>query len=268
METGLKGKTVLLSGASGGIGSEIARMFDQEGSNLILTYLADERGKKEIVQLTETLKGKFVSISADISKEEEIENIFKKGEETFGRIDILVACAGIWSKTKYIADRSLEEWNNCFKVNSTASFLLARGFFRNLRKYKGDNAAIVFFGSTAGTIGEAMHHDYAATKSAIIYGMTKSLSIEIVDFAKFGRVNCIVPGWTATPITTDMLKDKNYVNRITSTIPLNKVGKPKDQAATVVYLSSDITAGHITGEMIRVCGGMQGRLLHGDLEVK
>jgi len=263
MDTGLKGKTVLLTGASGGIGSEIARMFDKEGSKQILIYL---RGKVEIKQLEETLKGEYISISANLTKEEDIDNVFKKGESRFGRIDVLVACAGIWTDAKYITDRTLEEWNNCFQINSTASFLLARGFFRNLRKYKEDYASVVFFGSTAGILGEAMHHDYAATKAAVIYGLTKSLRIEIIDFAKYGRVNTVIPGWTTTPMAEDMLKDKQYVNKIVSTIPLRKIGKPEDSAAAVIFLASDVTAGHITGEVIPVYGGMQGRLLYGELK--
>jgi len=266
METGLNGKTVLLSGASGGIGSEIARMFDSEGANLVLTYLADERGKKEIKDLEETLKGNFISVPADLTKEEQVEGLFAKADEKFGRIDTLVACAGVWSATKYVADRTLEEWNRAFELNSTADFLLTRSFFRNLRKYKGDFGSIVYIGSTAGMIGEAMHHDYAATKSAIIYGLTQSLRVEITSFAQKGRINVVCPGWCATPITYDMLKDKQFVHTITSTIPLRKVATPEDIASAVIFLASDKLAGHITGKVLSVDGGMNGRLLHGELK--
>ena len=266
MDTGLKGKTVLLSGASGGIGSEIARYFDREGSRLILTYLDDDRGKVEIKQLEETLKGDYIKIAADLTIEEEVDKIFKAGEDKYGRIDILVACAGVWSETKNVADRTLEEWNRAFALNSTADFLLTRGFFRNLRKHREDHASVVYIGSTAGMIGEAMHHDYAATKSAIIYGLAQSLRVEILDYAKRGRVNVVCPGWCATPITEEMLKDKQFVHEITSTIPLRKVSTPKDIAAAVVYMASDELAGHVSGAVLAVGGGMNGRLLHGELK--
>ncbi len=266
MDTGLKGKTVLLSGASGGIGSEIARYFDREGSRLILTYLDDDRGKVEIKQLEETLKGDYIKIAADLTIEEEVDKIFKAGEDEYGRIDILVACAGVWSETKNVADRTLEEWNRAFALNSTADFLLTRGFFRNLRKHREDHAAVVYIGSTAGMIGEAMHHDYAATKSAIIYGLAQSLRVEILDYAKRGRVNVVCPGWCATPITEEMLKDKQFVHEITSTIPLRKVSTPKDIAAAVIYMASDELAGHVSGAVLAVGGGMNGRLLHGELK--
>lgn len=266
MDTGLKGKTVLLSGASGGIGSEIARYFDREGSRLTLTYLDDDRGKVEIKQLEETLKGDYIKIAADLTIEEEVDKIFKAGEDKYGRIDILVACAGVWSETKNVADRTLEEWNRAFALNSTADFLLTRGFFRNLRKHREDHASVVYIGSTAGMIGEAMHHDYAATKSAIIYGLTQSLRVEILDYAKRGRVNVVCPGWCATPITEEMLKDKQFVHEITSTIPLRKVSTPKDIAAAVIYMASDELAGHVSGAVLAVGGGMNGRLLHGELK--
>jgi NAD(P)-dependent dehydrogenase (short-subunit alcohol dehydrogenase family) len=266
VETGLKGKKVLLSGASGGIGSEIARTFDREGAIQILTYLPDERGSAEIKALEKTLKGQHIAFPADLTREREVEELFRAADEKYGRIDLLVACAGVWSSTKSIADRALAEWNRAFELNSTADFLLARGFFRNLRKHPGDYGSIVFIGSTAGQIGEAYHHDYAATKSAIIYGLAQTLRVEILDFAKRGRVNVVCPGWCATPITEEMLKDKQFVHTITSTIPLRKVATPRDIASAVLFLASDELAGHITGGVIAVSGGMEGRLYHGELK--
>ena len=268
METGLTGKTVLLSGASGGIGSEIARNFVKEGAKQMLTYLPDERGEVEIEQLKKTL-GKdsaYVTFPADLTREKDVDALFKKADEVYGRIDILVACAGVWSDTKNVADRTLDEWNRAFQLNSTADFLLTRGFFRNLRKYREDTAAVVYIGSTAGMIGEAYHHDYAATKSAIIYGLTQSLRVEILDYAKRGRVNVVCPGWCATPITDEMLKDKQFVHFITATIPLRKVSTPHDIASAVMYMASDRLSGHVTGEVLTVGGGMNGRLLHGELK--
>jgi NAD(P)-dependent dehydrogenase (short-subunit alcohol dehydrogenase family) len=266
METGLKGKTVLLSGASGGIGSEIARMLDKEEVNLIMTYLPDKRGKAEMKELETELKGEYTVLPADLTAESEVDDIFAEADKKYGRIDALIAVAGVWSDTKYIADRTLEEWNRAFALNSTADFLLSRGFFRNLRKYPQDNASIVFIGSTAGVIGESQHHDYAATKGAIIFGLAQTLRVEIVDFAKRGRVNVVNPGWTATPITYEMLEDKQFVHSITSTIPLRKVATPKDIASAVLFLTSDELAGHITGEVLNVAGGLKDRLYHGELK--
>jgi len=263
VETGLKGKTVLLSGSSGGIGAEIARWFDREGTRQILTYRSNVSAIK---RLEETLTGDYITVAADLTNEEEVDALFRKGEDRYGRIDILVACAGVWSETKNIADRTLDEWNRAFHLNSMVDFLLTRSFFRNLRKYRDDHASVVYIGSTAGMIGEAMHHDYAAAKSAIIYGLTQSLRVEILEYAKKGRVNVVCPGWCATPITEEMLKDRQFVHTITSTIPLRKVATVRDIAAAVIYMASDVLAGHVTGEVLTVSGGMNGRLIHGELK--
>ena len=282
MESGLKGKTVLLTGASGGIGSEIAKAFADEGANLVLTYFkgrtgieklkgeleaqhSEAKGCDESEELKQN-KGRTLYISVNLTSEADVDKMFREADKSFGRIDVLVACAGAWSDPKYIADRTLEEWETAFKLNSTACFLLARGFFRNLRKYPEDNASIVFIGSTAGDLGEAQHHDYAATKSAITVGLLHSLKVEIIDFAKFGRVNAVNPGWTATAMTRGLLDDRQFVNTITSTIPLRKVATTKDVANAVLFLSSDLLAGDITGEVLTIAGGMRDRLYHGELK--
>ena len=263
MDTGLRGKTVLLTGASGGIGSEIARIFDDEGVKLVLTYF---KGKAGIIELEKRLKSDYILIPADLTAESDVDNIFAEADKKYGRIDAMVACAGAWSEPKYIADRTLEEWEKTFRLNSTADFLLARGFFRNLRKYPGEAASIVFIGSTAGAIGESQHHDYAATKAAITVGLLHSLKVEIIGFAKRGRVNAVNPGWTATPMTHGLLDDRQFLNNITSTIPLRKVATTKDIASAVLFLSSDLLAGDITGEVLTIAGGMRDRLYHGELK--
>lgn len=103
----LKEKTVLVSGASVGIGSVIAKVFVKEGANQVLTYLPDERGKLEIEDLKNSLKGNYLTVSTDLAKG--VDNIFSEADKKFKRFDVLVACAGIWPNTKYIADKILDE---------------------------------------------------------------------------------------------------------------------------------------------------------------
>ncbi len=262
MDTGLGGKTVLLTGASGGIGMEIARAFDAENARLVLAY---QSGNDRILELCSGVKSPHVTIKGDLTSEEDVDSIFLAAEKEFGRIDVLTSCVGVWSETKSIADRSLAEWRKCLDTNLTANFLLARGFFRNLRKHREAHASIVFIGSSAGCIGEAFHHDYAAAKSAVMFGLIRSLKVEIVDFADHGRVNAVSPGWCATPMSESALRDAKVLNRITSTIPLRKVATPRDVAAAAIFLASDVLAGHVTGEILSVTGGMDGRLLYGEL---
>jgi len=263
METDLRNKTVLITGASGGIGSEIVRWFDKENTKLVLVY---HKGREKIEALEKELSSSFIAVQCDLTKEVDVCNLFESAEKEYGRIDILVFCSGSLSEPKSIVNRSLDEWNRCFALNSTGAFLAAREYFKNLRKYPGEYASAVFIGSTAGAIGEAYYQDYASTKSAISLGLVKSLRVEIRDFAVKGRVNAVDPGWCATPMVRDILNDSQRVHGITATIPMRKVARPADVASAVLFLASERLSGHMTGEILTVSGGMQGRLLHGELK--
>ena len=130
--------------------------------------------------------------------------------------------------------------------------------------------AIVMIGSTAGEFGEAGHADYAASKSGLMNGLLASLKNEIVEVAPQGRINAVCPGWTLTSMARKLTQDPEAMKRALQTIPLKKFGKPKDVAAAVVFLSSGLLAGHITGQALFVDGGMEGRVLHaaGDIDLE
>jgi 3-oxoacyl-[acyl-carrier protein] reductase len=119
----------------------------------------------------------------------------------------------------------------------------------------------VLVGSTAGVFGEAGHADYAAAKAAIQVGLVRSLKNEIVRAAPAARVNAVAPGWTESPLTRGLV-DEEAVLRVSRTMPLRKVATPEDVAHQVVVLASDRLSGHVTGEVIAVAGGMEGRVLH------
>ena len=118
-------------------------------------------------------------------------------------------------------------------------------------------------GSTAGRFGEAGHADYAAAKAAIQGGLLLSLKNEVARLGPRVRVNAVAPGWTVSPMTRGMLEEDD-VRRITRTMPLRKVATPEDVAAQVVVLASERLSGHVTGELVTVAGGMEGRVLHAD----
>ena len=126
------------------------------------------------------------------------------------------------------------------------------------------HGSLVMIGSTAGLFGEAGHADYAAAKSALVHGLLLSLKNEIVRVAPRGRVNVVCPGWTESPMTRSTLTDPDLVRRVTRTMPLRKVAQPEDVANQVVALASDEISGHVTGQVVTVAGGMEGRLLHDD----
>jgi 3-oxoacyl-[acyl-carrier protein] reductase len=251
METGLQGKRVLVTGASGGIGSACARAFAAEGCELVLHY---HRGPERVEALRAEIDA--VTLQADLTSEAEAEHLFT---ET-GPLDVCAAVAGVWPRgDQPVWELPLERWEETLRANLTLTFLTARGFLRGVAER--GHGSLVMIASTAGLFGEAGHADYAAAKSAVAYGLLLSLKNEVVRVAPRARVNVIAPGWTSSPMTRGAIDDE-LVQRITRTMPLRKVAVPDDIARQVVALASDEISGHVTGQIVTVAGGMEGRVLH------
>jgi 3-oxoacyl-[acyl-carrier protein] reductase len=246
METGLAGKRVLVTGASGGIGGACARSFAAEGAEVVAHY---HRGRERAEAL-----GAAAVVGADLTQEDEVERMFAEA----GRLDVCAAVAGVWpSGDVPVWELPLERWRATFDANLTATFLTARGFLRQL---DGDGS-LVLVGSTAGIFGEAGHADYAAAKSAILGGLLLSLKNEVVRRSPGVRVNAVAPGWTESPMTRGHVSD-GQVARLSRTMALRKVAQPEDVAAQVVQLASPVLSGHVTGQVVTVAGGMEGRVVH------
>lgn len=256
MDTGLAGKRVVVTGASGGIGSACARAFAAEGAHVIVHY---HRGRERAEAVAAELGG-APAIGADLTVEAEVDALFAQAREQLGGVDVCAAVAGVWPAADEPAwELSLERWEATLRANLTATFLTSRAFLREVQRTGHGNLVLV--GSTAGRFGEAGHSDYAAAKSAIQGGLLLSLKNEIVRVAPLARVNAVAPGWTISPMTRDAL-DPDVVERVTRTMPLRKVATADDIARAVVVLASDELSGHMTGELVTVAGGMEGRTLH------
>jgi 3-oxoacyl-[acyl-carrier protein] reductase len=256
VETGLLAKRVLVTGASGGIGSACARAFAGEGARVVVHY---NRGKERAEALVAELDG-AVAIGADLTVEADVDALFEQARTELGGIDVCVANAGVWPKPdEGVWEVSLARWEETLRLNLTATFLTARGFLREVERTGHGN--IVLIGSTAGRFGEAGHADYAAAKAAIQGGLLLSLKNEIVRIAPLGRANAVAPGWTYSPMTRGAL-DPDVVERVTRTMALRKVASADDIARAVVVLASDELSGHVSGELVTVAGGMEGRTLH------
>lgn len=264
MNSALNDKVVLITGASGGIGSAIARKFAEEGAKLILHCRSNLAGAKALQR--ELGDADSLIHRADLTKEAEVKRLFATAKERFGRVNTLVANAGSWeTRDVPLHEMSLKQWRHTQDAVLTSAFLCAREFLRLVAKQRQGN--LVFVASTAGVFGEAWHADYAAAKAAMAFGLTRTLKNEIAHIAPVtaqycgGRVNCVCPGWTVVPRTAGKLKDAAIVRRVTATRALPQIGRPDDIANAVVYLSSDALARHVTGETMVVAGGMEGRLL-------
>ena len=248
MDTGLREKRVLVTGASGGIGSACVRAFQEEGAEVVAHY---HQGRERAEAL-----GDVRLVQGDLTSEEDAERIFDEA----GELDVCAAVAGVWPREDVpVWALPLDRWERTLRENLTATFLTARGFLRTVARRGHGN--LVLTGSTAGIVGEAGHADYAAAKSAIVHGLLLSLKNEVVRIAPRARVNAVCPGWTASPMTREELEDPTLVERLTRTMPLRKVATPEDVARQVVVLASDEISGHVTGEVVVVAGGMEGRVL-------
>jgi 3-oxoacyl-[acyl-carrier protein] reductase len=265
METELSGRVVLVTGASGGIGAELARAFHREGARVVVHYA---RNADRAFALIKELGPTSLAIAADLTSESDSGRLFREVERDLGRVDVLVANAGYWPPDSVpVHEMSLEQWNRTLAVDLTSVFLCVREFFRGIVKHRIPDPAVVLIGSTAGLIGEAGHVDYAAAKAGLIYGMARTLKNEICRIAPQGRVNVVCPGWTITPMTESFTADSASVRRVLQTIPLRKLASPLDVAMAVLYLASSRLAGHVTGEIITVAGGMEGRVLYREDEI-
>jgi 3-oxoacyl-[acyl-carrier protein] reductase len=251
MDTGLGGKRVLVTGGAGGIGSACVRAFATEGAEVVVHY---NTSRERADALAAEVGG--VAVQADLTDEAQVDALFA----TAGDLDVCAAVAGYWPRDdEPVWQLPLERWRATLDANLTATFLTARGFLRCVERTGRGNLVLV--GSTAGRFGEAGHADYAAAKAALQGGLLLSLKNEIVRIAPGGRVNAVAPGWTYSPMTRGEL-DPAFVERLSRTMALRKVAVAEDIARAVVVLASDELSGHVTGELVTVAGGMEGRTVH------
>jgi 3-oxoacyl-[acyl-carrier protein] reductase len=253
MDTDLVGKGVLVTGGAGGIGTAIVRAFAAEGARVGVHYHSSKAA-------AETLAAEVggVALAADLRDEAAADGLVPAAARALGRLDVCVANAGVWpDPDEAIWEMPLERWEATLRVNLTATFLTARAFLRLASETAA--GSLILIGSTAGRFGEAGHADYAASKGAMMTGLLLSAKNEAARIGNGVRVNVVAPGWTATPMSRGALEDPPRVEKALSTMALKKVGTPEDIAAQVVVLASDRLSGHVTGEVVTVAGGMEGR---------
>ena len=264
MQTELQDKVVLVTGASGGIGSGLARAFAQEGARLVLH---GHRHPAELDQLRQELApAPVLVVRGDLRREADVKRLFARAVKHFGRVDTLIANAGAWEVQDVpLHEMSLRQWRATMDGVLTNTFLSLREFLRVVATQKQGNAVLI--GSTAAVFGEAGHADYAAGKAAVAYGLTRTLKNELARLAPHtrsycgGRINCSCPGWTAVPRLAAKLGQPAMIQRATATMALPQIARPADIAHAALFLASDLLARHITGQTLVIAGGMEGRWL-------
>jgi 3-oxoacyl-[acyl-carrier protein] reductase len=265
MDAALANRVVLVTGASGGIGGEIVRALVRERARVAAHF---GRNEAAALALAAELGAACVPLGADLTAEGEVARLFAQAEAALGPIEVVVANAGVWPPQDVpVHEMTLAQWNGTLAVDLTSVFLCMREFFRGIVKHGLAEPAAVLVGSTAAVFGEAGHADYAAAKAGLTYGLARTLKNEICRLAPRGRVNVICPGWTRTPMTTRFGADPERVRRVLQTVPMRKIARAHDVAMAVVYLASSVLSGHVSGQVLTVSGGMEGRVLYRPDEV-
>jgi 3-oxoacyl-[acyl-carrier protein] reductase len=264
MDAGLENRVALITGASGGIGREIAIALAEEGAFVALHGNTQTEPMREFVA-EQPWAERAHCLSFDVRDRDAVLRGFAEVNERFGRIDVCAANAGMWPKEDTPLHRMSEaRLRDTLDVNLFGALFTAQAFIAQLEKYgpreNEEGASLVFTGSTAARFGERMHSDYSIAKAGF-YGALRSLKNEIVAVDPYARVNVVEPGWTATHMARPALAVDETVKRVVQTMPLRQIGHARDIARAVTFLASPRLSRHVTGETLTVAGGMEGRLL-------
>lgn len=242
-----KGKTVLVTGASRGIGAAIAHLFAEKGANIALNYAGSKEAAEKVAEEMKLLGVECKTYQCDVSELSQVEDMIKLIEEDFGSIDILVNNAGVTKDTLFMRMKE-EDWDKVINTNLKGVFNCSKSVIRGMIKRKyGKIINITSVVALSGNIGQA---NYAASKAGVI-GFTKSLAQELGS--RNIQVNSVAPGYIDTSMTESI--PQNIKDELIKKIPSGRIGSPEDIANTVVFLASE-NANYITGQVISVNGGL------------
>jgi len=246
-------RRVLITGATGGIGRTLVAEFLDRGWFVGIQWRGDETEARRLAALAPDRTSLH---RADLAQESDVAAMFAGPA-----FDALVANAGKYeSRSCGIHEMSLEQWERTFQNNTRSAFLCLKHFLKSQAGRGAHECSVVLLGSTAGEFGEALHADYAASKSAL-KGLMLSAKNEIARICPAGRINMVSPAWTLTPMARDFLSNPAAIARSLQTKPLRKLVRSEDVAKAVAFLADPSLSGQITGHNLMVTGGMEGRVL-------
>jgi 3-oxoacyl-[acyl-carrier protein] reductase len=244
----LAGRKTLITGGSRGIGRATAILFAKAGSDIAINYVSNTSAAEEVRAEVGKLGRKCLLLKADISKEEEANEMVEALVKEFGGVDVLVNNAGVWTYLEMglIMSEVLKE---TMEINLDAVFYVTNAVVPHMKKKK--QGWIINVASTAAIRGEALHSHYAATKGAV-NALTKSWAVELAPYNI--RVNAVAPGWVDTDMCAEVFSDPRFKESVRQSIPLKRIPPPEDIAGPILFLASDLSR-HITGAVINVNGG-------------
>ncbi len=244
----LSGKVAVVTGGSRGIGRAAALVLAQAGAHVVINYARNTEAAREVVERIRSTGANAVAIRGDVAKFRESEKLINTTVKRFGRLDILVANAGIWEGAPI---ERLDEklWDRVIATNLKSVYAICHLATPIMQKQR--SGTMILVSSTAGQRGEANYSCYAASKGAII-SFTKSICVELAPYEV--RVNCVAPGWVDTDMSATALNNKREAQKILSVIPMGRVATADGVAGAILFLASDL-ARDITGEVLNVNNG-------------
>lgn len=241
----LKDKVAIITGGTFGIGESTAILFAREGAKVVIAARNEEKGKMVVDTIKEE-GNEAIFIQTDVSKEEEVIQLVQKTVETFGKVDVLFANAGVGSMGD-IHETSMEDWNQMISIDLTGVFLCSKYVIREMLQTGG--GSIINCASILGHVGQPSVSAYAAAKGGVV-NLTRSAA---VTYAKHGiRINAVCPGYIDTPMLEGM--DGEMKSYLESLHPIGRLGRPEEIANAVLFLASDESS-FVTGANLLVDGG-------------
>lgn len=240
-------QTAIVTGGSRGIGRAVAVRLAKDGMNLVINYWGNSAAAEETERLCRELGAEVLLVQGDVSRAEDCEKLAAQAKEAFGRVDVLVNNAGI-TRDGLLARMTEEDFRAVLDVNLVGPWNMMKAVNRIMMKQR--YGRIVNLSSVTGLMGNMGQTNYAAAKAGIL-GMTKSYAREVAS--RGITVNAVAPGFIDTDMTEAM--PEGAKDKIITGIPMGRTGKPEDVAEAVAFLASE-QAGYITGEVLRVDGGM------------
>ena len=241
----LAGQTALVTGASRGIGRAVALELASAGATVAVNYASSATAAEEVVAQIIATGGSAYALKADVSQEEQVEQLMGTVLERSGSLDVLVNNAGI-TRDGLLMRMKTEDWQAVLELNLSGVFLCTRAITRTMLKQK--RGRIINITSVVGLMGNAGQANYAAAKAGVI-GLTRSTARELAS--RGITVNAVAPGFIATDMTKDLKADE-----LLNAIPLGRYGQPEEVAGAVRFLAADPAAAYITGQVLQVDGGM------------
>jgi len=246
----LAGKAALITGGSRGIGAAVVKLFAQAGADVIFNYNKAKDAAAHVESDARKHGTRVEAFRADVGKHDDNKKLVEQCISRLGRLDILVANAGVWNAEDLpIEKMSEKQWDEMMRMNLKSVYSVIHFAVPHMIKQK--SGRIIPISSTAGQRGESLHTHYGASKGAII-SFTKGLAAELARHNIL--VNCVAPGWVYTDMSNAVLNSKTGQKMAATTIPLGRPGTPEEIAGPILFAASDL-ANFMTGEVINVNGG-------------